>query len=82
MAAVEGGRDEIKKRVYDGIVEHIEIEGYPTEADPDFKEANINDLVHIIIHAILSDFKRNTGQNIRLRREKISVEEEKFIFCH
>ncbi|KAI5847314.1 hypothetical protein DFP73DRAFT_525641 [Morchella snyderi] len=62
LATVESGRDEIKKRVYDNIVEHLEIEGYPTEADPDFKEANINDLVHIIVHPILSDFMRKTGK--------------------
>ncbi|KAI5850365.1 hypothetical protein DFP73DRAFT_229896 [Morchella snyderi] len=78
LATVESGRDEIKKRVYDNIVEHLEIEGYPTEADPDFNEANINDLVYIIVHPILSDFMRKTGRNIRLRREKeiISVDSE------
>jgi hypothetical protein len=27
-----------KEKVYDGIVEHLEIEGYPTEANPDLKK--------------------------------------------
>ncbi|KAH8148459.1 uncharacterized protein LAJ45_07562 [Morchella importuna] len=59
-----------KEKVYDGIVEHLEIEGYPTEANPDFKEANISDLVYITLHPILFDFKRKTGRTVRLLREK------------
>lgn len=51
-------------------MEHLETEGYPTEADPGFKEANTNDLAHIIVHPILSDFMRKTGRNIQLRREQ------------
>lgn len=39
LPTVESGGGKIKKRIYDNIVEHLEIEGYPTEADPGFKEA-------------------------------------------
>ncbi|KAG0642764.1 hypothetical protein HOY80DRAFT_1020509 [Tuber brumale] len=61
---------ETKEKVYDGIVEFIECEGYPTESVEDFKEANINDLVFTILAPIVADFRRKTGRNIRLLREK------------
>ena len=35
-----------------------------------FKESNVNDLVLLILNPILSDFRRSTGRNIRLRRGK------------
>ena len=54
---------ETKKRVYDGIVKHLEIEGYPTEAGPKFNETNINDLVFGILRPVLSDFKLRTGRS-------------------
>ena len=38
------GLKEIKERVYDWIPEYIEIEGYPTEGVPDFKESSISKL--------------------------------------
>ncbi|KAL7271813.1 hypothetical protein RUND412_005401 [Rhizina undulata] len=60
----------VKEKVYDGLVGQLEIEGYPSEADPDFKEANINDLVIFIMHPSLRYFKRQTGRDLRLRREK------------
>ncbi|KAF8544769.1 hypothetical protein BDD12DRAFT_814675 [Trichophaea hybrida] len=65
-----------RKKVYKRILEHLETEGYPGEDDPDFKEANVNDLVRCIINQILFDFRRKTGRNILLRREKqiISVD--------
>lgn len=67
-----------KEKVYAGIVGHLDIEGYPTEVNPDFKEANINDLVYIMLHPILLDFRRKTGRCIRLQREKeiVSVDSE------
>ena len=67
-----------KEKVYDHILEHLEMEGYPGEEDPDFKESNVNDLVHYIIGPIISDFRRKTGRNIRLRREKeiVAVDSE------
>jgi hypothetical protein len=35
-----------KEKVYDRIVEYLHIEGYPTEVNTDFKEANTNNLVY------------------------------------
>ncbi|RPA93365.1 hypothetical protein L873DRAFT_1748747 [Choiromyces venosus 120613-1] len=71
---IEGlGKDEVqetKAKVYDHIVEFLEGEGYPTESDEDFKEANINDLVFAIIIPIIAAFRHKTGRKLRLRREK------------
>ncbi|KAL0633576.1 hypothetical protein Q9L58_007536 [Maublancomyces gigas] len=61
---------QVKEKVYDSLVRQIEIEGYPTEADPDFKEANITDLVILIMHPILRYFRQQTGRDLHLRREK------------
>lgn len=55
-----------RQRVYDAIVDYLEVEGYPTEANPDFKE----DLVLYTIVPILTDFRRMIGRKIRLAREK------------
>ena len=60
----------VREEIYDGLVGYLEIEGYPTEADPDFKEPNINDLVLFTIYPILRFFKHDTARNLRLRREK------------
>lgn len=66
-----------KMKVYDQIVQYLRVEGYPTETDPDFKEASINDLVYATISPILDDFIRMTGrESIRLRREKEIVSED------
>lgn len=52
-------------------MEFLDVENYPTEVDPDFKEANINDLVYGIISTILFDFRRITGRSsVKLHREK------------
>ncbi|KAF8434035.1 hypothetical protein BGX38DRAFT_179554 [Terfezia claveryi] len=59
----------IKEKVYDAIVQYLDIEGYP-ELNPDFNEANISDLVLYTIGPIISSVKRFTGRNILLRREK------------
>jgi hypothetical protein len=71
---IEGlGKDQVqetKEKVYDRIIEFVGCEGYPTESDEDFKEANINDLVFSILAPIVSDFQERTGRNIFLRREK------------
>jgi hypothetical protein len=47
---------QVKEKVYDSLV-GLEIEGYPCEADPDFKETNINDLVILscIPYCVVSD---------------------------
>lgn len=69
---------ETKENVYNRIIEFVEGEGYPTEYNEDFKEANVNDLVLQIILPILTAFRRQTGRELRLRREKeiISVDSE------
>lgn len=60
-----------KKKVYDQIVQYLEIAGHPTERDPDFKESDINHLVYAIISPVLCDFIRKTGRaTVRLRSEK------------
>jgi len=61
---------ETKEEVYKQIVRYIKIEGYPTEGNPRFKEANINDLVYATIHPILFDFACKTGRKLRLERER------------
>ncbi|RPB26527.1 hypothetical protein L211DRAFT_820888, partial [Terfezia boudieri ATCC MYA-4762] len=38
-----------KEKVYDNVIDYLLIEGYPTEGDSDFKEANINHLVYTAI---------------------------------
>ena len=58
---------------------YLEIEGYPTEAETDFKEASIYNLVYATISPILRDLIRKTGRKgIRLRREKeiVATDEE------
>ncbi|KAF8467410.1 hypothetical protein BDZ91DRAFT_793760 [Kalaharituber pfeilii] len=56
--------------VYDLVVRHLEIEGYPSEAISDFKEANVNDLVYAILNSMMSDFRRKIECKVRLSREK------------
>jgi hypothetical protein len=67
-----------KEKVYSRIVEYLEVEGYPTEANPDFKEANISDLVYSIISPIIRNLMRMAGRKIHLKREKeiVSIENE------
>ncbi|KAF8435259.1 hypothetical protein BGX38DRAFT_1145658 [Terfezia claveryi] len=69
----EGGLslDEMKEEVYKEIVRYLRIEGSPTEANSDFKEANINHLVYAIISPILESFILRTGrENVKLLAEK------------
>lgn len=70
--------DDTKEKVYYRIVEYLECEGYPTEADADFKEANVSDLVFSIV-PIITDIKRKTGRNIRLTREKEIISKDNTI---
>ncbi|RPA94607.1 hypothetical protein L873DRAFT_1814160 [Choiromyces venosus 120613-1] len=44
--------------------------GYPTEADPDFKEANISNIVAFTIYPMLSLFKHETTRKLHLSQEK------------
>ncbi|KAG0133658.1 hypothetical protein HOY82DRAFT_604034 [Tuber indicum] len=61
---------QVKQQVYENLVGYLEIQGYPTEANADFKEVDVNDLILFIIYPILRCFKRSTGRNIYLSREK------------
>lgn len=79
--ALEGDDSVLKTKemVYEQIVDHILIEGYPTEAETYFKEANVNDLVYAIIKPIIVNFVRKSGRKgIQLLREKeiVSVDGE------
>ena len=49
------------------LVEYIEGKGYSTEANAEFKESKVSDLVFSIV---LPMVRRRTGRNIRLSREK------------
>ncbi|KAF8538492.1 hypothetical protein BDD12DRAFT_842333 [Trichophaea hybrida] len=54
--------------------QYLQIEGYPTKGDPDFKESNINHLVYATISPILCDFIRKTGRaTVQLRSEKENI---------
>ncbi|KAG0138697.1 hypothetical protein HOY82DRAFT_544583 [Tuber indicum] len=72
--AIEGlGEDQVqetKEKIYDRIVELFHVEGYPTESNEDYKEANINDLLFSILTPIVADFRGKTGRDICLLREK------------
>ena len=70
-----------KRQVYKAILQYLDLEGYPTETNPDYNENNVSDLVLYILGPLVSYFKRKhvqVGRNIRLRREKeiISVDGE------
>ncbi|KAF8436390.1 hypothetical protein BGX38DRAFT_1274512 [Terfezia claveryi] len=69
----EGGLslDEVKEEVYKEIVRYlrvevdvVNVEGPPTEADSDFKEASINHLVYSILSPILESFILRTGRKM------------------
>ncbi|KAI5792692.1 hypothetical protein FPQ18DRAFT_17147 [Pyronema domesticum] len=69
---------ETKERVYRRIVEYLNVEGYPDDANPDFKEANVSDLIYSIIGPSIYFMRKKTECMIRLAREKeiISIDNE------
>ena len=73
---IDENNEEIKKTkklVYKAILQYLDLEGYPTETNPDYSEINVSDLVLYILDPIVSYFKRRyprVGRNIRLRRAK------------
>ena len=44
-----------KEEVFKQIRRYIRVEGYPTDADPSLKEANISDLVYACVSPILEE---------------------------
>lgn len=65
-----------KEEVYKQIMRYLRIEGYAMETSPDFKEANVNDLVLLIISPILDEFICRTGRHkVRLARGKQIISE-------
>ena len=68
-----------KEKVYARLVEYVKCELYPSMAEPEFKEANVYDIVTLVLLSILSDFKHKSKRGgIKLYREKeiVSVDEE------
>ncbi|RPB21771.1 hypothetical protein L211DRAFT_789832, partial [Terfezia boudieri ATCC MYA-4762] len=62
---------EIKRRVYDNVIDYLDAEGYPSEARTHFNEANINDLVYTLIVPIISSYRRQTcRKSLQLQRER------------
>ena len=59
-----------KEKTFDDVVEIIEVNGYPTEANEHFEKANVDALVLRIIFPIFVAFKRATGRYLFLRRDK------------
>ncbi|KAF8435196.1 hypothetical protein BGX38DRAFT_1262709 [Terfezia claveryi] len=67
----EDAIDEIKRRVYENIIDHIDAEGYPAEDIANCDIANINDLVYAMIVPIISNFSRKTcPKSLHLQRER------------
>jgi len=60
----------VKEKVFNNIVDLIEVSGYPTEANEYFEKANVDDLVLHIIFPIFTAFRRATGRYLFLPREK------------
>ncbi|PUU73691.1 hypothetical protein B9Z19DRAFT_1111067 [Tuber borchii] len=58
-----------KKKIFNNIIDLINVEGYPSEANDDFNKANVNDLVAFIL-PIVTAFQRGTGRELRLQRER------------
>ena len=48
------------EKVYDRLMDHLEIKGYLTEADVVFIETNVSDLAYCILASVVSDFRRTT----------------------
>jgi len=59
-----------KERIFQNIVECIEVEGFPTEANVNFKEANVTDFVLLIMLPMLAAFRRGTTHILYLQRER------------
>ena len=76
-----------KENIFNSIVDLIKIQGYPTESNDNFNKASVNDLVFFILLPIYTAFRRETGRELRLQREKdtistdfIGVGDRKYVF--
>ncbi|CCX04283.1 Protein of unknown function [Pyronema omphalodes CBS 100304] len=67
-----------KKDVYNQIVRYLDIEGYPTEADAELKEANISDLL-LGEKEIVSVDSETGGAEDFVMMDLISVMERNFV---
>jgi len=61
---------DIKDKVYNHIGEFIQGHEYPPEANRDFKEANVHNLLFAIIIPIITAFTLKTRRNLYIDREK------------
>ncbi|PUU76177.1 hypothetical protein B9Z19DRAFT_272754 [Tuber borchii] len=70
--------DDLKEEVYYHILQYLNIEGYPTEASADYKEANVSDLVLYVIGPIIARMNE-VGRKTRLSRERAIFAEDSSI---
>ncbi|KAG0642115.1 pyridoxal phosphate-dependent transferase [Tuber brumale] len=61
---------QLKRKIYQDLVNYITVGGYTTETNPDFKEASINDVVVFTIYPSVAQFKDETQQRLRLAHQK------------
>ncbi|KAI5810207.1 hypothetical protein DFH27DRAFT_538553 [Peziza echinospora] len=69
--------DKVKERVYEWILQMLDIEGYPDESNTYYKEQNVNDLVLGIISPVLGFMRKETGRRLRLTREQEIISSDK-----
>lgn len=66
--------EHVRRKLFKQILRYLTIKGYPTESSVNFKEANVSDLVLLILSPILEEFIFRTGRNKeKLVREKKQV---------
>ncbi|PUU75358.1 hypothetical protein B9Z19DRAFT_1131492 [Tuber borchii] len=61
---------EVKNTIYRALTDYLNVAGYPTEANEDFREASINDLVSFTIYPIIAAFQHEKRRRLYLSREK------------
>ncbi|KAG0640497.1 hypothetical protein HOY80DRAFT_1041816 [Tuber brumale] len=68
--------EEVKKaeeEVYRWIAQYLKGEGYPSDTNKDYKEANINNLVSTVLIPVIARFNKETGLNLRFWRAKTII---------
>ena len=71
------GVNQVKLKVYEWILQVLEIEGYPDEPNTYFKEENVSDLVLGILIPVLMFMRKQTGRRLRLTREQEIISSDK-----